>query len=107
MSFKRTQHKDEAYVNLGFRGRGILANAIEAAAEKGKAPSMAAWLKGVVSEAVAKTLGVPVSSLEYREEGSIRDLDELERLDTEIAAAKAVRERLAARLGHTKSSRRR
>ena len=107
MKYQRREHRDDAYVNIGFRGRGKLANALDAAAEKAKASSMAAYIKGVVAEAVAKALGVTPASLEYSDRGTVAELDELEQIDAEIKAAKELRDRMAARLGHTKTTRRR
>lgn len=107
MRYQRSEHRDDAPVNIGFRGRGKLSNAIDAAAEKTKASSMASYIKRVVTEAVAKELGVTVASLEHSDRGSAAELDQLEKLEADIEAAQAMRDRLAVSLGHAKTTRRR
>jgi hypothetical protein len=62
--YQRREYKDDELVNLGFRARARLVEAVHKAAEKEKARSTSAWLHNVVLEAAAKTLGVAPDTLD-------------------------------------------
>lgn len=62
--YQRREYKDDEQVNLGFRARARLAEAVHRAAEKDKARSTSAWLQNVVLEAAAKTLGVAPDTID-------------------------------------------
>lgn len=62
--YQRREYKDDELVNLGFRAKARLVEAVHRAAEKEKARSTSAWLHGVVLEATAKTLGVDPTTLD-------------------------------------------
>jgi hypothetical protein len=62
--YQRREYKDDELVNLGFRAKARLVEAVHKAAEKEKARSTSAWLHHVVLEATAKTLGVDPATLD-------------------------------------------
>lgn len=61
--YQRREYKEDELVNLGFRAKARLVEAVHRAAEKEKARSTSAWLNQVVLEATAKTLGIDPRTL--------------------------------------------
>jgi hypothetical protein len=65
--YQRREYKEDELVNLGFRAKAKLVEAVHRAAEKEKARSTSAWLNEVVLQAAAKTLGVDPRTLDPAE----------------------------------------
>jgi len=95
--YQRNDYAPDDYVNIGLRGRGLLANAIADAAEKMRSSSMADYMRRVLEEAAARDLGVPLASVQYdRRTGITPDLDKVEAALRALAEAQAKREALVA-----------